>query len=164
MNLIGQPSQFVLISTCRSVNVTSVIITWFFFCPHSLPLRFVSQKCMFVITYYYGILLVLLSVDFTHTPPIPCYMKFIQRGFTERAAVKGVSPTLVEGLLCNSELAMLWTDAFRLSTLMYSFCLVPIVVFLSFCTYFLSSTPNIGLSRLWSLQYTDITINYSATI
>jgi hypothetical protein len=109
MNLFGQPSRFVLISTCRSVNVTSVVITRFFFRPRPLPLRFVSQKCMFVITYYYGILLVLLAIDFTHPPPILCHMKFVQRGFTERAAVGGVSLTLVEGLLCNSELAVLWT-------------------------------------------------------
>jgi len=65
-------------------------------------------------------------------------MNFIQRGFTERAAVEGVLLTLVEGLLFNSELAMLWTEAFRLSTLIYSFCLVPIFDFLS-------SSPNIGL-------------------
>ena len=75
-------------------------------------------------------------------------MKFVKRRFTERADFVVVPVTLVEGLLFNSDLAMLWTNTFRLSTLMYSSCLVPIFVFLSFCTYFLPSTPNIGLSRL----------------
>lgn len=82
--------------------------------------------------------MVLLSIDFT-PPPIPCHMKVIQRGFTERAAVEGVLLTLVEGLLFNLELAMLWTDAFRSSTLIYSFCLVPIFVFLSSVLPFICS-------------------------
>jgi hypothetical protein len=163
MNLFGQSARFVLFSTCRSVNVTSVVIVWLF-----LSASFATPLCLTTVHVASYVLLRYISgfiVYWLHTPPpIPCHMKFVKRRFTERAAFVGVPVTLVEGLLCNSELAMLWTDTFRLSTVMNSFCLVPIFVFLSFCTYFLSSTPNIGLSRLWSLRYTDITLNYSATI
>jgi len=147
VNLFGQPARFVLFGTCHNVNIISVI-AWFSFvcilCHSALSHESAYSYPKYVLLrYIHGFV-----VCWLHTPPpIPCHMKFVQRGFTKRAAVEGVSLRLVEGLLFSSELAMLRTDAFRLSTYLRidkQFLSCSRLCFPFFLS-FLSSTPNIGL-------------------
>jgi len=65
MNLFGQPAWFVLCSKCHSVNISSLFSAW-------LSAFFATPPCLIKVhvhtlsTYYYGIFMVLLSIDFTH--------------------------------------------------------------------------------------------------
>jgi hypothetical protein len=50
-------------------------------------------------TYNFIIYLLRIFHEFSHIPLIPCINKFVQRGFTERAAFKGRIDALKESFL-----------------------------------------------------------------
>jgi hypothetical protein len=144
MNVFGQPAWFVLLSTCNIVNVSSVFAARFFLfrvlCHFPLSRESACSQVRTTTVYFWFYCLLTSRWSPPVPPPIPCYIKFVQHWFTERVALVGVPLALVEGLLCNAELATI-LDFRHWCTV--SVFLPSLFLFLSVLIFFLPVIPAV---------------------